>query len=121
MEEMWGVDFYKHTLITGGSAGTIIAVLISLGLSYEETDAVYRRLAERAVSEGTFGRGTLYVEDILRGVFEKFPDAHRRLQNRCRLGTTSFPCSHRWHRHWDNLVGSYDRFIKRWHMFLLSD
>lgn len=103
MEEMWGRDFCSRTLIAGGSAGTIIAVLIALGLSYEETDRIYRKLASRAVAEGTFGRGTTYVEAVLREVFERHPDAHRKLLNRCRLGTTSFPCSHRWHRHWESL------------------
>lgn len=102
MVELWGSEFYKDCLITGGSAGTIIAVLIALGLSHKELDEVYRTLAGRAVIGGTIGRGTEYVEAVMRQVFRVYRDPHLKIQGRCLLGTTSFPCTHKWHDRWND-------------------
>jgi len=52
MVEMWGREYYKDIVISGGSAGTIIAIGIALGKDTEYLDGLYRYVAEEAVRYG---------------------------------------------------------------------
>lgn len=101
MVERWGPDFYKDMVISGGSAGTMFAVGISLGKSPEYLNQLYRKVAEQSHIQGPIKiAGNLAVEacwDML-----DTPDAYKKLEGKCCIGTTAFFSKHRWHLSWES-------------------
>ena len=71
MVDKWGPDFYKSTLICGGSAGAITAVAISLGKTPEVLAQLYTYVAKKALSRGYYYRPSDFLEDSLRKMIGK--------------------------------------------------
>jgi predicted acylesterase/phospholipase RssA len=95
MVELWGEDFYKKINISGGSAGTIFAVGIALGKSPEALDSLYRKVAENTNKYGPVYYASRFMTEGLRDLLDD-PKAHRILEGRCMIGTTSCFATHRW-------------------------
>ena len=93
--ELWGDDFYKKINISGGSAGTIFAVGIALGKSPEALDSLYRKVAENTNKYGPVYYASRFMTEGLRDLLDD-PKAHRTLEGRCMIGTTSCFATHRW-------------------------
>ena len=70
--EMWGEDYYKRSLITGGSAGTIVGTAIALGFTVQELDDLYRRVSEKThASPFPFWYASYHAEKEVRQMVEK--------------------------------------------------
>ena len=101
MVERWGPDFYKRTLLSGGSAGTIFAIVLALGMSPESLDQMYQSVAEKTLRYHPIYFGSVFMEEVLRKLLSD-PMAYKRLEGRCCFGTTEFFSKHRWHVSWES-------------------
>jgi hypothetical protein len=101
MVEIWGEDFYKDVLLSGGSAGTIFAVGIALGKSPQYMGDLYRNISEKCHKYGTIYKCSIFMEDSLRELLSD-PNAYKILEGRCCFGTTAFFAKHRWHVSWND-------------------
>lgn len=99
MCEIWGNDYYKSTLLSGGSAGTIFAIAIALGKSPEYLDDMYRRVSAKATRDGPVYYASKYMVDALYEILED-PQAYKKLEGRCIFGSTHFFAQHIWHSSW---------------------
>jgi hypothetical protein len=99
MLEKWGKDFMKHTVISGASAGTIIAVGIVLLKSPEYIGELYCETALNA-KYGIFYKGIELLEEHCIDKLLEDPNAYKLLENRCFIGTTGFFSNHRWSSKW---------------------
>lgn len=99
MTEVWGADFYKRTMLCGGSAGTIFAIGIALGKTPAELNDLYRDVAEKANKSGTVYYASVFMEEALRILLQD-EMAFKLLEGRCCFGTTEFFSKHRWHVSW---------------------
>jgi hypothetical protein len=111
MIEKWGPDFYKSTVIGGGSAGTIFAVGLALGKSPEYMDKLYSKVAEQAKKFGPIYYASVFMTSGLEEMLADDPNAYKKLEGRCCFGTTSFFSRHRWHLSFesnDDLLGTFN-------------
>jgi hypothetical protein len=99
--ERWGEDYYKKTLLCGGSAGTIFAVGIALGKTPEEMGQLYSRAAIKSAKYGTIQKASMFMEESLRIMIDN-PMAYKLIEGRCCFGTTAFFSNHRWHIGWED-------------------
>jgi hypothetical protein len=99
MMERWGSDFYKKTLLCGGSAGTIFAIAMALGHAPKSINNLYRTVAEKSSKYGTVHYASVFLEEALRELLHD-PLAFKLLEGRCCFGTTEFFSKHRWHVSW---------------------
>eukprot|EP01038_Epipyxis_sp_PR26KG_P011607 gene11607-15545_t len=102
MVEKWGPDFYKKTLLSGGSAGTIFAVGIAMGKTPEYMDDMYRKVAQKALKHGALYHASVFLSEAVRTIVDSDPLAYKIIEGRCCFGTTSFYAHHRWHISWED-------------------
>ncbi len=100
MCERWGPDFYKKTMLCGGSAGTIFAIALALGNTPRQINHLYRTVAEKAAKHGTVIYASVFLEEALRELMYDNPMAFKLLEGRCCFGTTQFFSKHNWHISW---------------------
>ena len=75
MAEMWGPNFYEHMILSGGSAGTIFAVGISLGKSPDFLNNMYETVARQSNDYGPFGTSSIFTERAVRTMLLNDPNA----------------------------------------------
>ena len=102
MADMWGPDFYKDCVISGGSAGTIIGVGLALGKSPEYLDNLYKYVAENSHKKGPVYYASHYMEIAMRVMLKGDDEAYKKIAGRCCIGTTAFYDKHRWHLSWES-------------------
>jgi hypothetical protein len=100
MVEIWGPDFYKKTMLCGGSAGTLFALGISCGHTPEFMDLLYQEIAEKAKHHGTFYYGSIFMEESVRALVNADMMNYKLIEGRCAISTTAFYSHHRWHVSW---------------------
>jgi hypothetical protein len=100
--EMWGEDYYQHTIISGGSAGTVMAVGIALGMTPEYLGNLYATVAEKCRGKTPIYNGSKFLEDEIRIMVNKDPMSYKKIEGRCCFGTTAFFSKHRWHVSWES-------------------
>jgi hypothetical protein len=102
MVELWGPDFHKNMIISGGSAGTVFAVGIALGKNPDELNEMYKLVAQQSHEHGPFGTSSIFTERAIRQYFLKDPVAYKKVEGKCCFGTTAFFSKHRWHVSWES-------------------
>jgi predicted acylesterase/phospholipase RssA len=102
MVERWGADFYKKTIISGGSIGAGHAIQCALGRSADEMAEFYEVVANAAHKHGVFMGSQLYEQyltEMLRCYNSK---AHQIVKGRFWTCLTYFPFKFRWEKEWKN-------------------
>lgn len=101
MVERWGQDFYKKTIIAGGSAGAAMAIQVCLGRTPTQVAEMYEGVAQEAARRGPIRHAsTCLVEGIRKVLVEYYPNAHKILQGKCMISLTHFPFTHEWIKSW---------------------
>jgi hypothetical protein len=104
MVERWGPDFYKHTVLAGGSAGAIMAIQVALGRTNEQMDELYKGIAAEASKRGVILEASACLMEAVQNVFDEIPgnQAHAQLSRRNCYGVTHFPFEHKFHSSWED-------------------
>jgi hypothetical protein len=56
------------------------------------------------------------VDEVLREAFKSIPNVHLKLSNKFWMGTTSFPCKHKWHYSWSSIDDLIDTIKGSFHI-----
>ena len=103
MVERWGKDFYKHTVIAGGSAGAIMAIQVALGRDTEQLGEMYLWTAREANKRGPIFQASACLIESVRRVLDEFTEeVHTMLNDKCFVSVTHFPFRHRFAKSWDS-------------------
>jgi len=102
MVEMWGPDYYKNMIVCGDSGGAVISVAIALGQSPEALYQQYLQFSHLVHEKGTINKVNLHLEDTLRELLDKHPNAYKEIEGRCQIGCTQFFSQHMWRTKWDD-------------------
>ena len=115
MREKWGDKFHENIMFCGGSAGTVTAVMLSLGKTHEDLAIMYKYCARKTNSRGFYYRPSEFLTECIEKIVRESSDTYKILQGKCCFGTTAFFSHHRWHMNWaDNddllksIIGSYN-------------
>ena len=101
MLEHWGSDFTTKTVVAGASAGTIMAVGMTLAMSPEDLSEMYQNTAKEA-KFGIFHNGFEALEKNCLTKFLEEPDAYQKLSSKCYIGLTGFFTNHFWVSQWSS-------------------
>lgn len=115
MSDTWGSDFYKKTLLCGGSIGSIIALQIALGKDCKYSQDIYLDIATKANQRGWYLRASDFLDKYVDELLAEDCNIYKKIENKFYCGTTKFYSKHQFHKKWINnndlsicLKGSYN-------------
>ncbi len=80
MVERWGSDFHKHTMSTGGSAGSMMAIQVCLGKSTEDIASMYQQVAKESLRRGSLRYASECLVDGMKNIVQEYyPNSHQLL------------------------------------------
>jgi len=100
MADKWGPDFYKKTLVCGGSAGSIIAMQIALGKDPKYAGDVYALIGDKTHARGYALRPSDFLDEYVDELLRSDENIHKSIETRFWCGSTLFYAQHQWHKQW---------------------
>ena len=110
MKETWGEHFYKDIMICGGSVGAVVSLLLVLGLSADEMEAMYLRCAHKTYYYGVWNYSPEHVLHELTELLNTQNIAVHELHGKYMCGIYSIFHGHIWCKTWKNRKELIDSF-----------
>jgi len=105
MSEYWGKDFHHSTLVSGDSAGSLVALSFALGQNKQEMEDLYLGIAHTILNDGCrpfLDNQSQCFDHGVQNVLRQYPDAYKDIEGRCAIGVTELFGKHRWHMSFEN-------------------